>query len=157
MVTLHPLVSSNLSNKHEHPLAASSECPRTAPPVSILTLTLSSQYQRQTEDEHAAKQSDVLTVLLLEAPWPDVYRVNRFVGTDGTTDATSAHACEDLGSSFPSWMWANDTCAEFFTWLKGFNSARAAAEGEPAKVAPLTLSLTVFSGHALFLWPPLLF
>jgi erythromycin esterase-like protein len=58
-------------------------------------------------------------ILALEADWPDMLRVHRYVngrGADGT-------AAEALGAfrRFPVWMWRNTVMLEFVDWLRNWN------------------------------------
>lgn len=61
------------------------------------------------------------TAVLVEADWPDAYRVNRYVrGFDDDEDANAA-----LGrfKRFPQWMWRNTDVLEFVQWLREHNDA----------------------------------
>lgn len=59
--------------------------------------------------------------VVIEADWPDAYRVNRYVrGIDGDRDADAA-----LGGfkRFPQWMWRNRDVVGFVEWLREHNLA----------------------------------
>ena len=59
--------------------------------------------------------------VIVEADWPDAYRVNRFVrGVDEDGDANSA-----LGgfTRFPTWMWRNADVLDFVGWLRDHNDS----------------------------------
>jgi erythromycin esterase-like protein len=59
----------------------------------------------------------------VEADWPDMYRVNRFVrGLGDDTDAVDALA--DF-QRFPQWMWRNADVLDFAGWLRAHNDAIA--------------------------------
>jgi erythromycin esterase-like protein len=63
--------------------------------------------------------------VIVEADWPDAYRVNRYVR--GIQD--DAHdEVEALAGfvRFPQWMWRNRVVVDFVGWLKGFNARKAA-------------------------------
>jgi erythromycin esterase-like protein len=63
--------------------------------------------------------------VVVEADWPDAYRVNRYVrGQSDDIDAASA-----LGAfhRFPRWMWRNEVVVEFVEWLREFNRAQSGA------------------------------
>ena len=64
------------------------------------------------------------SAVVVEADWPDAYRVNRYVralGDDG--DATEALAGFER---FPQWMWRNADVLDFVGWLRQHNDARPA-------------------------------
>jgi erythromycin esterase-like protein len=59
---------------------------------------------------------------VVEADWPDAYRVNRYVrGTGGDHDAV-----ESLGDfgRFPAWMWRNADVLDFVGWMRTHNESR---------------------------------
>lgn len=56
--------------------------------------------------------------IAIEGDWPDVWRINHFVGGHSNDDATSA--LNDF-TRFPTWMWRNIPVREFITWLRAFN------------------------------------
>jgi erythromycin esterase-like protein len=69
------------------------------------------------------------TAVVVEADWPDAYRINcyvRGVGDDGNAD-------EALGGfqRFPNWMWRNTVVRDFVEWLREHN----ASLGENARKA----------------------
>ena len=58
--------------------------------------------------------------VVVEADWPDAYRVNRWVrgtGADRTPDEALAGF-----ERFPTWMWRNHVVAEFIAWLREHNA-----------------------------------
>ncbi len=64
--------------------------------------------------------------VVVEADWPDAYRVNRYVrGMGGDTSAEQA-----LGDfvRFPRWMWRNREVRDFVAWLRDYNLARPDAK-----------------------------
>ena len=69
------------------------------------------------------------TAVIVEADWPDSYRVNRFVrGINGDVDAEESL---DGFRRFPTWMWRNADVLDFIGWLREYNDHKAA---ETAKV-----------------------
>jgi hypoxanthine phosphoribosyltransferase len=63
------------------------------------------------------------TAVLVEADWPDAYRVNRYVrNLSGDVDAVEALA--DF-RRFPRWMWRNTEVVDFVEWLRAYNDALA--------------------------------
>ncbi len=62
-----------------------------------------------------------VTVVAVEADWPDAYRVNRFVR--GSNDDRDAHEALTDFKRFPAWMWRNADVAAFVTWLREWNDA----------------------------------
>ena len=60
----------------------------------------------------------------VEADWPDAYRLNRFVRTEG--DDRDARSAFDDFQRFPTWMWRNVEVLRFVEWLHDHNAARPA-------------------------------
>ena len=58
-------------------------------------------------------------ILALEADWPDMLRVHRYV-TGRTKEPSAAAALGDF-RRFPAWMWRNTVMVEFIDWLRGWN------------------------------------
>ncbi len=57
--------------------------------------------------------------VVVEADWPDAYRVNRYVRhQSGDTNAVMAL---DGFTRFPTWMWRNVDVVEFVEWLYAYN------------------------------------
>jgi erythromycin esterase-like protein len=60
--------------------------------------------------------------VVVEADWPDAYRVNRFVrGREGDLEAVDAL---DGFKRFPVWMWRNADVLDFVGWMRDRNDAR---------------------------------
>jgi len=61
------------------------------------------------------------TSVLVEADWPDAYRINRFVRGQGTDE----DAIDALGGfqRFPAWMWRNADVLDFVGWLRAYNDS----------------------------------
>src|SRR6267142_905160 len=60
--------------------------------------------------------------VVVEADWPDAYRVNQFVrGLPGDEEAVDA--LEGF-KRFPVWMWRNADVLDFVGWLRDHNDAR---------------------------------
>ena len=57
--------------------------------------------------------------VVVEADWPDAYRVNRYVRHE-STDASAVEALEDF-KRFPTWMWRNADVVTFVEWLREHN------------------------------------
>jgi erythromycin esterase-like protein len=64
--------------------------------------------------------------VIVEADWPDAYRVNCFVRSAGDAD----EAIDSLAGfeRFPTWMWRNADVLDFIGWLREFNEDQAAAD-----------------------------
>tara|TARA_B100000925_G_C22006532_1_gene473952 strand:- start:1027 stop:2646 length:1620 start_codon:yes stop_codon:yes gene_type:complete len=60
------------------------------------------------------------TILLIEAEWPDIYRVNTYIQGKGS----DKNASESLGNidKFPKWMWRNNMIVELIEWLRAYNA-----------------------------------
>lgn len=63
-------------------------------------------------------------LVVVEADWPDAYRVNRYVR--GRGDAADPDAALGGFRRFPTWMWRNTIVREFVDWLRAYNAARPA-------------------------------
>jgi erythromycin esterase-like protein len=60
--------------------------------------------------------------VVVEADWPDAYRVDRFV-CDASDDSTPEEALRGF-QRFPLWMWRNWETADFLEWLRAFNTTQ---------------------------------
>jgi erythromycin esterase-like protein len=61
--------------------------------------------------------------VIVEADWPDAYRVNRFVR--GAGDDATAEASLGGFERFPQWMWRNRDVVAFVEWLRDRNASLA--------------------------------
>jgi erythromycin esterase-like protein len=61
-------------------------------------------------------------VVMLEADWPDTYRVNEYVRGQ-SKDSNAEQALSEF-KRFPRWMWRNREFASFIEWLRTYNDAR---------------------------------
>lgn len=59
------------------------------------------------------------TAVIVEADWPDAYRVNRFVR--GTPDDPDTESALSGFLRFPTWMWRNHDVVDFLSWLRQHN------------------------------------
>jgi erythromycin esterase-like protein len=59
------------------------------------------------------------TAVIVEADWPDAYRVNRFVR--GTPDDPDTESALSGFIRFPTWMWRNHDVVDFLSWLRQHN------------------------------------
>jgi erythromycin esterase-like protein len=59
------------------------------------------------------------TAVAVEADWPDAYRVNQFVRSQGD-DQDSIDALAGF-ERFPAWMWRNADVLDFVGWLRNHN------------------------------------
>lgn len=62
------------------------------------------------------------TAVVVEADWPDAWRVNRYVR--GASDDAGAAAALSGFERFPTWMWRNTVVRDFVEWLREFNRTR---------------------------------
>lgn len=61
------------------------------------------------------------TAVAVEADWPDAYRVNRYVRSQGD-DIDSRQALAGF-KRFPTWMWRNTDVVDFIEWLRNYNGS----------------------------------
>lgn len=80
------------------------------------------------------------TAVVVEADWPDAYRVNRYVRGTGT-DSTAEQALRDF-RRFPQWMWRNADVLDFVGWLRAFN------ERQPPEAQVGFYGMDLYSLHA---------
>ncbi len=78
--------------------------------------------------------------VVVEADWPDAYRVNRYVRHQGT-DKDAVAALEDF-RRFPTWMWRNTDVVEFVEWLYEYN------DGLPPEQQAGFYGIDLYSLHA---------
>jgi erythromycin esterase-like protein len=57
--------------------------------------------------------------VVVEADWPDAYRVNRYVRHE-SRDRSAVEALDDF-KRFPTWMWRNTDVVAFVEWLREHN------------------------------------
>lgn len=60
--------------------------------------------------------------VVVEADWPDAWRVNRYIRWDG--DDRSAEQALSGFERFPTWMWRNTVVRDFVEWLRDHNRGR---------------------------------
>lgn len=60
--------------------------------------------------------------VVVEADWPDAYRVNRWVR--GLSGEAGPEASLDDFTRFPRWMWRNTDVVRFVRWLRDHNETR---------------------------------
>ena len=58
--------------------------------------------------------------VLVEADWPDAYRVNTFVRS--RSEDVSAEQVLSVFDRFPAWMWRNTDVRDFANWLREHNA-----------------------------------
>jgi len=67
------------------------------------------------------------TAVVVEADWPDAWRVNRYVRNLGD-DATASDALSGF-RRFPQWMWRNTDVVAFVEWLRQWNESTSTPVG----------------------------
>jgi erythromycin esterase-like protein len=78
--------------------------------------------------------------VVVEADWPDAYRVNRYVRHQ-SDDTTAVEALEDF-KRFPTWMWRNTDVVAFVEWLREHN------EGLPPDAQTGFYGMDLYALHA---------
>ncbi len=78
--------------------------------------------------------------VVVEADWPDAYRVNRYVRHE-SKDASAIEALEDF-QRFPTWMWRNTDVLAFVEWLRDHN------DGLPAEQQAGFYGMDLYALHA---------
>ena len=87
--------------------------------------------------------------VVVEADWPDSFRVHRFV-TGRSEDAGARDALAGF-SRFPTWMWRNRVVCEFVDWLRHWNRAQSPGRGYLRRAGSSTSPATQQSA-ARMLW-----
>ena len=75
-------------------------------------------YQMRAEISRRLIEEKGFDAIVVEADWPDAYRLNRHVKGDGDLEAIDAF--KDF-QRFPTWMWRNRVVLDFIVWLRGHN------------------------------------
>jgi erythromycin esterase-like protein len=78
--------------------------------------------------------------VIVEADWPDAYRVNRYVRHEGP-DRAAIEALDDF-RRFPTWMWRNTDVVAFVEWLRDHN------EGLPPEQQAGFYGMDLYALHA---------
>ena len=78
--------------------------------------------------------------VVVEADWPDAYRVNRYVRHE-SADGSAVEALTDF-KRFPTWMWRNADVVEFVEWLHEHN------EGLPPEQQTGFYGMDLYALHA---------
>ncbi len=65
-------------------------------------------------------QEKGVTIVAVEADWPDAYRVNAYV--QGRSDDEDANQALSGFLRFPTWMWRNTVVLDFVEWMREYNS-----------------------------------
>jgi erythromycin esterase-like protein len=64
--------------------------------------------------------------IVVEADWPDAWRVNRYIR--GRSDDGDADAALSGFQRFPTWMWRNTVMVELLEWLREYNRDRPVSQ-----------------------------
>jgi erythromycin esterase-like protein len=85
-------------------------------------------YRTRAEITQRLIQEKGFTTVVVEADWPDAYRVNRYVRGVGD-DSTANESLADF-RRFPTWMWRNADVLDFVGWLRDHNDLQRTYEGK---------------------------
>ena len=80
--------------------------------------TLEFYERRSSITKHMIREKGY-TMILLEAEWPDITRVNDYIQGRGT-DNSAKEAFSNI-TQFPVWMWNNSVSYELIEWIKEYN------------------------------------
>lgn len=59
-------------------------------------------------------------LILFEADWPSMYRINKYITSKDSIDKTAKEAVRGI-KKYPLWMWRNEIIIELIEWLRDFN------------------------------------
>ncbi|RYY78745.1 MAG: erythromycin esterase family protein [Moraxellaceae bacterium] len=76
-------------------------------------------YQERARITQRLIEEKNFSAVVVEADWPDAYRINRYIRAQGH-DQNAQAALRDF-KRFPRWMWRNDVVLEFVEWLRQYN------------------------------------
>jgi erythromycin esterase-like protein len=121
-MTLHEAVQAALS-----PLTGTEDIQVAVDFVGDAELALLGESSHGTHDFYASRANITKQLIVqsgfrgvvVEADWPDAYRLNRYVRHEGR-DASAIQALEDF-QRFPTWMWRNTDVVAFIEWLRDHN------------------------------------
>src|SRR5688572_6992851 len=109
------------------PLAGVEDCRTVVDFIGDAELALVGEASHGTHEFYASRAHLTRQLILqsgfravvVEADWPDAYRVNRYVRHESRD--TSAVAALDDFKRFPTWMWRNTDVVAFVEWLREHN------------------------------------
>jgi erythromycin esterase-like protein len=109
------------------PLAGVEDCRTVVDFIGDAELALVGEASHGTHEFYASRAHLTRQLILqsgfravvVEADWPDAYRVNRYVRHESRD--TSAVAALDDFKRFPTWMWRNADVVAFVEWLREHN------------------------------------
>lgn len=84
-------------------------------------------YRVRAEITKALIRTGRVGAVVVEADWPDAWRVHRHVTWRPDADEQATDALAGF-RRFPQWMWRNADVLDFVGWLRAYNGARPAAE-----------------------------
>jgi erythromycin esterase-like protein len=121
-MTLHDAIHTTLT-----PLAGVDDCRIVVDFVADAELALLGEASHGTHEFYASRANITRQLILqsgfravvVEADWPDAYRVNRYVRHQ-SQDGSAIEALEDF-RRFPTWMWRNADVVAFVEWLREHN------------------------------------
>jgi erythromycin esterase-like protein len=83
-------------------------------------------YQMRADITRRLIEEQGYEAVVVEADWPDAYRLNRYVRSEG--DDSAADAFSDF-ERFPKWMWRNRDVLSFVKWLREHNTQNTGGLG----------------------------
>jgi erythromycin esterase-like protein len=121
-MTLHDTIHSTLT-----PVADVEDCQMVVDFIGEAELALLGEASHGTHEFYANRAHVTRQLILqsgfrgvvVEADWPDAYRVNRYV-RHASQDKTAVDALDDF-KRFPTWMWRNADVVAFVEWLREHN------------------------------------
>src|SRR5688500_4369796 len=109
------------------PIADVDDCQSAVDFIADAELALLGEASHGTHEFYASRANITKQLILqsgfrgvvVEADWPDAYRVNRYVRHE-SRDTTALEALDDF-QRFPTWMWRNTDVVAFVEWLREHN------------------------------------
>lgn len=80
-------------------------------------------YEARIEITKRLIQKKDFQAIAIEGDWPDAYRIHRYVYGKGKANDTRTPL--EGFQRFPTWMWRNESIANFIKWLRDYNDKQS--------------------------------
>jgi erythromycin esterase-like protein len=143
MMTLHDAIQTTLT-----PLADVDDVRAAVDLIGDAELALLGEASHGTHEFYASRANITKHLVVesgfrgvvVEADWPDAYRVNRYVRHE-SRDGSALEALDDF-KRFPTWMWRNVDVVAFVEWMREHN------DGLPADARVGFYGMDLYALHA---------
>eukprot|EP01062_Namystynia_karyoxenos_P000671 TRINITY_DN10249_c1_g7_i1.p1 TRINITY_DN10249_c1_g7~~TRINITY_DN10249_c1_g7_i1.p1 ORF type:complete len:520 (+),score=154.94 TRINITY_DN10249_c1_g7_i1:104-1663(+) len=84
-------------------------------------------YEQRAEITKLLIEQKDFRAVVVEADWPEMQRVARFINANDDRDKTAQEALSGI-KDFPQWMWRNEPTRDLVAWLRQHNDAVSEAQ-----------------------------